>query len=244
MNTSNQNYHLPGEAFRDVAEYDRGIRQIVPFYDQMLDTIAQVLPTEASEILELGSGTGGLSTKIIHRCPKSNLLCVDYSERMTGFMKLKMKLSENIHRADWIFSDFESLPDSRHIKFIPENFDACVSSLAIHHLSHSEKERLFGFVYELLKPGGHFWIADTILPENEAMSTFHTKAREQWLADQNLTRDMLAEKMVHDKLFQRPDNHNPDTISNQLKMLGNAGFKTTDVLFKYFGMAVFGGLKT
>lgn len=241
---NHENTYLPGEAFQDLADYDTGIRQIVPFYDQMLDTIARALPgNTGANILELGNGTGELTTKIINRNPASTFLCVDYSQRMTEFMQLKMSRSEHLHQINWILSDFESLSPKIQSELKPDTFDACVSSLALHHLSDPHKEQVFKLVFRLLKPGGHFWIADTVLPESENMNDLYVKAREQWLEDQNLTREQLTRKMVHDKLFKKPDNHNPGTLKSQLAMLEHVGFKNTDILWKYFGMAVFGGVK-
>src|SRR5437764_8053987 len=45
-----------------------------------------------------------------------------------------------------------------------EQFDAVVSSLAIHHLDGAQKQALFRDVYALLAPGGVFVIADVVEP--------------------------------------------------------------------------------
>ena len=45
----------------------------MPNYDEMLDAVAYCLPQNAQRILDLGCGTGGLSLKVLQRCPTAEL---------------------------------------------------------------------------------------------------------------------------------------------------------------------------
>nr|NQU90525.1 class I SAM-dependent methyltransferase [Bacteroidota bacterium] len=235
--------YKPGEAFIDIGEYDAGIRQIIPYYDLMLDIITKVVPAETNTILELGSGTGELTMKLLAGCKQAKFLCIDYSGRMIQFMKNKITTAGHDSRMEWVQTDIENIPLSDNIVLKTGSVGACVSSLALHHLTDESKGRLISHIYTLLRPGGHFWIADTVLPRSGEMTGYFMAEREQWLSDQGLTREMMAQKMLHDKLFKQPDNHNPGTIEKQLGMFEMAGFRTTEVLWKYFGLAVFGGIK-
>jgi trans-aconitate 2-methyltransferase len=235
--------YLPGEAFKKIEDYDAGIRQIVPHYEVMLDVIEHIVPADTASILELGSGTGALTIKLLKKCDRADVLCVDYSDRMIRFMKQKVHAGGFASRVEWLHSEIEQIDTVKYPVLKENSLSACVSSLALHHLSDEDKQRIFHLVFKYLKPGGHFWIADTVLPLHEQMSAHYLSAREQWLASQNLTRELMAEKMLHDKLFKNPDNHNPGSIHQQLEMFRVAGFQTTDVLWKYFGLAVFGGIK-
>lgn len=49
---------FPGEVFANTADFDTGIRQLLPRYDEMLDVLVRCIPSTAQSILELGCGTG------------------------------------------------------------------------------------------------------------------------------------------------------------------------------------------
>ncbi len=52
----------------------RGICQLLPRYDEMLEVIARCLPSTSRRILELGCGTGELSLKILNRFPDAQVI--------------------------------------------------------------------------------------------------------------------------------------------------------------------------
>jgi ubiquinone/menaquinone biosynthesis C-methylase UbiE len=52
----------------------RGIRQLLPRYDEMLEVITRCLPSTSRRILELGCGTGELSLKILNRFPDAQVI--------------------------------------------------------------------------------------------------------------------------------------------------------------------------
>jgi trans-aconitate 2-methyltransferase len=241
--TENNDTYLPGEAFIEIGDYDDGIRQLVPYYDLMHEVTANILPPETSSILELGSGTGELTLKLLSECKQARFLCIDYSERMIPFMKNKLRQRGFHSRVEWITANIENIQLLEHDFLQKNSVDACVSSLVLHHLDDDKKQQLVHHIFHLLKPGGHFWIADAVLPESNEMAFHYNLAREKWLAKNLLTRQMLSPKMLQDKFYSSADNHNPTTLENSVKMLKNAGFRSTEILWKYFGMAVFGGIK-
>ena len=83
---------------------------------------------------------------------------------------------------------------------LPEGpFDLIASALAVHHLSAAEKRRLFARVHVALGAGGRFVLADVIVPVNPADATVPLTAG-----------------------FDRPD-----TLSDLLVMLAEAGFEAS-----------------
>lgn len=243
MTDNNNETYLPGEAFIEIGDYDDGIRQLVPYYDLMHEVLSSVLPPETRTILELGSGTGELTSKLLSACSQAQFLCIDYSERMIPFMKNKLRQRGFHSHVEWITANIENIQHLEHDFLQKSSVDACVSSLVLHHLDDNKKQQLVHYIFHLLKPGGHFWIADAVLPESEEMTVYFDLAREKWLDRNLLTREMLSPKMIQDQFYSRADNHNPTTLENSIRMFKNAGFKSTEILWKYFGMAVFGGIK-
>lgn len=116
---------------------------------------AQISST--SRVLELGSGTGNLSS-LIPRC--GELICVDLSERMEAIARKKLA----------------HLPNRRFIKadileaFEHNNrpFDSVISAYTVHHLMDDEKETLFAKIFTSLVPGGCAVFGDLMVQNNEA----------------------------------------------------------------------------
>ncbi len=231
----------PGEVFANTADFDSGIRQLLPRYDEMLNAIAHCIPATAQRILELGCGTGELSLKILHRYPSAQIIALDYSPRMLQFAKNKIESAGYINRWKGIEADFGEWTNEPDKINIGIGFDACVSSLAIHHLTNEMKLKLFQRIRESLNRSGGFWNADPILPESDALAAVYQAMREEWAAFNGTTlaevRAKIGKSAPHG--YSHPDQL--ATLDNHLQMLKTAGFETVAAPWKYYGLAVFGG---
>jgi tRNA (cmo5U34)-methyltransferase len=232
---------FPGEVFANTANFDRGIRQLLPKYDEMLEAIALGIPTDVKKIIDLGCGTGELSIKILQRCSKATIMAMDYSPRMLEFANDKMEKAGFGDRWNGIEMDFGDWATDEESGYIGVKFDACVSSLAIHHLSDEMKLELFKCVARVLKPGGVFWNADPILPENPQIEAMYQSVRENWVTQQGTTLAEVRSKMgtSSDRGYSSQDCL--ATLASHLEMLDRAGFQSVAVPWKYYGIAVFGG---
>jgi len=241
--SSNAPVTFPGEVFADTADFDQGIRLLLPHYDEMLGAIARCIPETAEQILELGCGTGELSLKVLERCPQVRLVAVDYSPRMLTAAQAKLQAAGYGERVTWVEADFgdwalgerELLPDSEM------QLDACVSSLAIHHLSHEMKLKLFQRIHRQLKSGGCFWNADPTPPEAEQLAGAYQTAREEWTAQQGTSVDAVRARMGSGDSHGHSSHDHLESLTAHLSLLTQAGFHSLDVPWKYYGQAVFGG---
>jgi len=232
---------FPGEVFANTADFDDGIRQLLPKYDEMLDAVTYCLPSPAQRILDLGCGTGGLSIKVFQRCPTAQIIALDYSPRMIEFAKAKLEAAGYAQQWQGMQADFGDW--ANHQLAVEYGFDACVSSLAIHHLKDEMKLKLFSRIRECLNPGGVFWNADPVLPEFPTLADTYQQIREDWAAKLGAT---LAEVRAKTGKSTAYGYSNPDqlaTLDAHLQMLQTAGFTTVAVPWKYYGLAVFGGVK-
>ncbi|MGF1677452.1 MAG: methyltransferase domain-containing protein [Rivularia sp. (in: cyanobacteria)] len=238
---------FPGEVFAQTTDFDTGIRQLLPNYDEMLETVARCVPVSSRRILELGCGTGELSLKILNRCPDAQVIAVDYSPRMIEFARSKMA-EAGYQRWNGIEADFGEWTNNPENFDIGTEFDACVSSLAIHHLSDEMKAKLFQRIAKSLKSGGCFWNADPLLPESPTLAEIYNAAREEWTKKQGTTiqsvRSRLAsnsDSVDYSVSYGYSSQDQLATLDAHLQMLANAGFNTIAVPWKYYGLAVFGG---
>lgn len=207
----------------------------------MLDALTRCVPTTSDRILELGCGTGELSLKLMHRCPSAQVVAVDYSPRMLEYASQKIKAAGYAHRWSGIQADFGDWANNPTRVEIGTQFNACVSSLAIHHLTDEMKLKLFQGIRESLNPNSCFWNADPILPESAMLKEVYQTVREEWTQDQGTTLAQIRDRLGNSS----PQGHsNPDwlaTLSAHLQMLSQAGFNLVAVPWKYYGLAVFGG---
>jgi len=232
---------FPGEVFANTADFDTGIRQLIPRYDEMLEVITRCLPSTTRRILELGCGTGELSLKILNRFPDVQIIALDYSPRMLQFAQTKITASGYESRWTGVQADFGDWANNPDKFDLGSEFDASVSSLAIHHLEDEMKFKLFQQIADSLSPNGCFWNADPTLPELPALGEVYKAAREEWTAQQG---SELAEIRAKVGVTNTQGYSNPDqlaTLSTHIQMLTIAGFETVAVPWKYYGLAVFGG---
>jgi tRNA (cmo5U34)-methyltransferase len=143
-----------GQFHWDPDTYVKIVRDEVPDYDRVQDELARATEgVEARRLLELGTGTGVTSRRVLERHPGAELTGVDSSEHMLAVADLP--------GADLRLQDLrEELPEGP--------FDLVFSALAIHHLDGPGKAGLFARVAAALAPGGRFVMADVIVPEDPA----------------------------------------------------------------------------
>jgi len=145
---------------REAATYDSEVVVTMPGYSelhQMLVWGIPFMPTRAFRVLELGVGTGTLTALLLETFPHATVRGVDISPKMIALCRRKLRPWRDrveLHQGD--IDDF----DPR------ERFEVVVSALAIHHLSHAKKRRLFRKISSALTPGGYFGDGDDHLPED------------------------------------------------------------------------------
>lgn len=143
-----------GQFHWDPDGYLEMVRAEVPDYDRIQDELARATDgIDARRVLELGTGSGVTSRRVLARHPHAHLTGVDSSEHMLA--------AADLPGADLRLQDLrDPLPDGP--------FDLVFSALAIHHLDAAAKADLFTRVSAVLAPGGRFVMADVVVPEDPA----------------------------------------------------------------------------
>lgn len=241
---STQDFKIfPGEVFANADYFDTGIRYLLPGYDEMLNAIVRCIPTTSRDILELGCGTGELSLKILQHCPDARVTALDYSPRMLKFAREKITESGYQERWTGIEADFGEWANNPEKFGISGNFDACVSSLAIHHLADEMKLKLFQCIYQNLNSEGCFWNADPTLPESPALMEIYKSVGDDWAKQQGVIIADVRAKVGTSNPYGFSSQDQLATLDTHLQMLTQAGFETVAVPWKYYKIAVFGGWK-
>jgi tRNA (cmo5U34)-methyltransferase len=129
------------------------MRSELPAYERLQDEAAAATGSGATRVLELGTGTGETSRRVLARHPRASLVGIDASADMLAAAPLA--------GADLRQQRLEEpLPDGP--------FDLVFSALAVHHLDGAGKADLFARVAAVLEPGGRFVLADVVEPDDPA----------------------------------------------------------------------------
>jgi len=130
----------------------------IPGYERLQARLVDATrPVAARAILELGSGTGETTRRLLEAHPGATLVGVDASEEMLAAARTALAgrpLSLRHGRLE------DPLPAGP--------FDLVASALAVHHLDGPAKAALFARVAATLRPGGRFALADVVVPANAA----------------------------------------------------------------------------
>jgi SAM-dependent methyltransferase len=109
--------------------------------------LLEELPADAKRVLDLGAGDGRLLHLVLTARPTATGVALDFSPPM--LQQLQQRFAANPH-VQIVRHDLSNpLPNLGE-------FDAVVSSFAIHHLDHDNKRRLYEEIWRALKPGGVF----------------------------------------------------------------------------------------
>lgn len=148
---------VSGEFDWDPDWYLALMREEVPRYASLQSEAARATGTGATSILELGTGTGETTRRVLERHSGARLTGIDASDAMLGHARATLDREQVALRAGRLE---EPLPNGP--------FDVVVSALCVHHLDGPGKADLFRRVAAVLAPGGRFVLADIVIPEDPA----------------------------------------------------------------------------
>jgi tRNA (cmo5U34)-methyltransferase len=216
----------------EAKEFDETILKLIPNYKEMINALISSIPfnhQDSIRVLDLGCGTGTISKNLKEIFPNAKVSCLDLAENMIEMAKIKLNRYNNI---DDITGDFY------HFKF-SEKYDVIISSLALHHLvTDNDKIEFYKKIYESLNSGGVFFNADVVLGSNDYLQDLYLKKWKEFM-NQSVSMDEIENKWIP----ASREEDNPAKLIDQLNWLHDIGFKDVDVIWKYYGGAVYGGFK-
>jgi len=164
---------------------------------QMMDNkiaITEVLNKDVRRILDLGVGTGLELIPLFEKFPNIYVKGIDITENMLE--ELKKRNFKN--KLDIVLGDFFEVE-------FGNNYDAVISTSALHHFNKINKLKLYKKIYDSLKEGGQFINSDRFVNTEE------------------------EEKSAIKEYKENPNNKmhvdTPLCIDNEIKILKQVGFK-------------------
>lgn len=162
-------------------DYDQTVQLIeennqYPFagYKQILNLIFnEIMQTPASKVLDIGFGTGVLTSKLYNE--GHSIDGIDFSSEMIAIAQAKMPEANLIE-----YDIINGLPP----QFKDKQYDAIVSTYALHHLDDSKKVSFITELLPLLKENGLLFIGDIAFQNSAALNACRQENSHQWDEDE------------------------------------------------------------
>ncbi|MCL2808104.1 MAG: class I SAM-dependent methyltransferase [Coriobacteriia bacterium] len=122
--------------------------------DEAKELIDALRLTNTSTVLDIGTATGTLAIELAKLCKQVH--AIDISEPMLECAKAKAKKLE-LSNIEFVYAGFLSY------QYADETMDAVFTKYAFHHLPDHWKFVALKRIYDILKPGGKFYLKDAIL---------------------------------------------------------------------------------
>lgn len=211
-----------------VENYDEHIRQLIPGYELMHLHILALLEThlkEEAKIAIVGCGTGFELNYLLDHFPKAEFVVFDPSAAMLEKTKQIVQFKQQMHRVTILQGDTTVLQK------YPENFDAVLSILVFHFVSHAYKKSFLGDIYHALKQDGVVLSFDLMQFE---------EPNDQLVLKNLVTKIGLSEKQSQVMLERIHDDFNLMMVKEMKNLYLQAGYQN---LRTFCQMSNFYGLK-
>jgi tRNA (cmo5U34)-methyltransferase len=179
--------------------------------------LLQQIPTQTKRVLDLGTGDGRLLSLVKIEHPSAEGVALDFSEPMLEQAKKRFAQDKTV---TLIKHDFSLPLLSQKLG----RFDAVVSSLAIHHLTHERKKQLYQEIFGLLNSKGVFCNLEHV---SSPTLNVHLKFLEA--------------------ISMKPESEDPSNklldVGTQLRWLRKIGYVDVDCYWKWMEMALLVGFK-
>ncbi len=177
--------------------------------------LLEYVPKDATRILDLGTGDGRLPALLKIDRLQATGIALDFSPTMLQAARARFAHDPSIEVVEHNLD--QPLPDLG-------NFDAVVSSFAIHHCTDERKRSLYAEIFNVLNPGGVFCNLEHVASPNPAMHA-------RFLAAIGYTPES-----------EDPSNKLLD-VETQLVWLRELGYQDVDCYWKWLELALLIGFK-
>lgn len=210
-------------------QYDNQRKKLIPCFDDFYSIATSIAETNVNNpnILDIGAGTGLLSSFILEKFPDAKITLIDLSEKMLDVAKERFKGNPNV---TYIIDDYTKY------KF-DTKYDVIVSSLSIHHLTSDEKKQLYHSIYSSLNKDGVFINADQVLGGTDFIESLYKRDWKYKVENSGLSREEIYSAYERVKLDKM------STLDDQINWLKEIGFIDVDCVYKYFSFMVLFGRK-
>lgn len=198
--------------------------------DLIVNAAAATTP-HATRSLDVGSGAGNYTLKLLEALPRLDVDLVDLSAPMLERASLRLKgVARGAVRT--------VQADVREVSLEAGGYDIVLAAATLHHLrTPQEWRRVFEKLFRALRPGGSFWISDLVLHDLPAVQDLMWRRYGEYLVA------LKGEEYRDHVLDYIEEEDSPQSLAFQLDLLARVGFRNAEVLHKNGPFAAFGAVK-
>ena len=196
------------------------IRRLIPHYDEMIETGVEVLAALApadARVLDLGGGTGALSSAVLDGLPGARVTVLDVDADMLA--EARQRLAH--------FGDRVAFQQASFLDPLPAA-DVVVASLALHHVHDLEtKTALYRAIHHALSPGGVWLNLDAAVTAGARLNRLVFDQMAERMGEHGISD---AEARGHFASWAEEDRYFP--LDAELGALRAAGFDEVECLWR------------
>ena len=182
--------------------------------------MAELVPSGAKYVLDLGCGTGLELDEIFKLNLDVEVTGIDMTAEMLNLLKRKyIEKKLNLINASYFDVDLGK-----------ELYDAAISFQSLHHFTHGQKSGLYKRVHDSLKKGGVYIEGDYMI-EDQAQEDFYFS---------EIRRIKKAQDIPEEEFYHYDT---PCTIENQIMLLDKAGFRYVSMVWRKGNTTIIRGEK-
>jgi ubiquinone/menaquinone biosynthesis C-methylase UbiE len=217
---------------------------LIPDRERQLEVMLRVVqfaPRPPERILDLGCGDAILLATLLKAFPQARGIAIDFSPLMLE--QARARLASVGERAATVEADLDT---PAWLNVVAPPFDLIISGFAIHHLPDARKRALYREIRDLLTEGGVFLNAEHVSSPSPRIEAMFDDAMAAHLFQRRRERgELVTFDQVKREFLERPDRaaNILAPVEEQCAWLRELGFRDVDCYWKYFELAIFGGMR-
>ena len=198
---------------------------------ELLTDAARAVNPNSRSLLDIGCGAGNYTVKMLSKMGDLDCTLIDLSEPMLARAKERVgketRGKVNAKQGDIRTADLGE-----------GTYDIILAGAVLHHLREDEDwEFVFKKIYNILAPGGSFWISDLVVQDSAPINNFVWERYGQYL-------EGLGGADYRQHVFDYIEKEDsPRSVNFQLDLMKKVGFRKVEILHKNLCFAAFGGIK-
>ncbi|MDR1617191.1 MAG: class I SAM-dependent methyltransferase [Syntrophomonadaceae bacterium] len=219
------------EQFNCIAQkYDSQRKYFIPCFDDFYKTSVSLLKlykNDFQNIVDLGAGTGLLTMEIYKLYNNARYTLIDISKDMLEIAR---------ERFDGL-SNFEFI-EHNYAENIPvKECDLMCSALSIHHLSNTDKIKLYKNVFSKLPKGGCFINLDQFRGTSEKINELYNEWWRNYIHQSGIKEEEKLASIERRKLDKE------NTINETMEILKGSGFRNVECVYNFMKFGVIIAIK-
>ncbi len=206
----------------NAAEYDKSVRQTIPYYETIQSEIVDLIRTIKPEVkcwLDTGCGTGYLVEIALPHFPQTSFILNDPSEPM-----LKQAMSRLSGLPEACVKYLPPTPSENLNIYKNEIHPQVITAVLSHHYLHKpQRYQATKSCYQLLDDGGVFVTVENTTPNTQQGIALGLERWKRFQVEHGRTKDTAGK---HASRFN--SEYFPIPVEEHLKLLRETGFKAVE----------------